>query len=359
MSLREEMLQLAEAAEDDEGRERALRLIARKDANLAELRRTVKALTKRVEGLSIELEAAVGSVCSKPLRIPKPKRKGSAPIMPWAGLSDQHLEERVPLEQTAGLNEHGVEESGRRHDRWTQQAAGLYKERERIQRVESVGLWLGGDHITGHIHRDLVDVAELPPQKAGEVMYQRLQASIKYLLDELKCERMFVVTNWGNHGRTETGRPRVATAHDYNVEQTIFRALAAYFEDDDRVSFDVSETAVKYLEVPLVDKDRPPFTMRFNHGDMFQYNSGARGMQVPIFNLLGRLNQERVADLNIFGHYHVLQWLKDVRTLVNGSTIGHSEYSRRFGFQRPEQLFWWLDLDRGSVGGVLPVWVTD
>lgn len=332
-----------------------LRHLARHHRTASELRGLVRALSHKVDSLEVEIEAVLGCHGKKPIKVPKPKSNAKSPVMPWAMWSDQHLEERVEKTQTAGLNEHSLEISGERHERLVHNTARLMRERERIQSVATAGLWLGGDHITGHIHPDLVEVAECAPIRAAEIMHERLASGILYLLDELKIDKLYIPTNWGNHGRTEQGRPRIATMHDHNLEQMVFRSLARDFRDNDRVEIDCSDTAFKYVEVRCADSS---FLIRTNHGDAFKYQGGLAGMTAPLSRFVSRMDQERVADLNLFGHWHTQQDLSSVRSLVNGSTIGHSEYSRRFGYEEPTQTFFWIDMERGQKAGVLPIWVT-
>jgi hypothetical protein len=314
----------------------------------SELRKTVKYLTKEVEDLTRDLSLAIGTSGLKPIKVPRKKRKTKNHLTPVVLWSDHHIEEVVPPEQTNFLNSYGPEESESRFNRLVEETERMIKRDSSLGNVSEAVIWLGGDFISGHIHDDLIEATAMAPLEAGHLVYQRLMGGLEYLSSALPLDRFYIPTSYGNHGRITSGKPRIATAASHNIEQAIYRSMARDLKDDDRFVFDCQPTRLKIL-------DLHGFKIRFSHGDDIRYQGGTGGFHAPLVNQVRRWNQETQVDLDCLGHYHTFVDLRFA--LMNGSLIGHSEYSRKFGFEVPQQVYFVVDHSKNLRSGTYPIWV--
>tara|TARA_R110002110_G_scaffold66847_3_gene182650 strand:- start:16164 stop:17201 length:1038 start_codon:yes stop_codon:yes gene_type:complete len=322
--------------------------LSRNSRTTTELRKVVRSLTRELEESRSELAISLGNYGSKPIKIPKLKKskKGySTPVCLW---SDHHIEEIVPLSQTNGLNEYNSDISKSRFEVLVHNSVDLIKHEEKRSKISEAVIWLGGDFMSGFIHEDLVEICSTPPLETAAIVHERLLGGLEFMASSLNVDRIYVPTSYGNHGRINSGRPRIATAAAHNVEHALYRTLARHFAEDDRFVFDVSPTRLKIV-------DLGGFKIRFSHGDDIRYQGGTGGFHAPLVNQVRRWNQETVVDLDCIGHYHTFVDLRFA--VINGSLIGHSEYSRKFGFEVPQQVLFFIDRDRNMRAGTYPVWV--
>lgn len=336
----------------DAERARGLSHLARQNRSERELRTLVRGMSREIEELERDLAVAVGTQKTKPLRIPKPKSNRKGPVMPWALWSDHHIEENVPLNQTSGRNEYNLDISQRRFETLVQHTVELVQHEAKRASIGEMGLWLGGDFMSGHIHDDLIEVTELSPIECAEEIHKRLHGAMLYLLDSLKVDKLVVPTSWGNHGRITSGKPRIATAGSHNLEQMVYRLLDRDFRDDGRVTFDITPSAFKYVPVEC---ENSTFMLRFNHGDTFRYQGGLAGLSAPFRRVTSAWDTETRADLTCVGHWHRSHdfgW-----GIVNGSLIGYTEFSRRFEYEPPSQTLFFIDQRRGRKAGVSPIFL--
>lgn len=337
-----------DAAKAERERVEGLVRLSRSSKTTNELKKLVRSLTKEVEELKSELSLSLGSYGIKPIKIPRKKNSGkgySTPVCLW---SDHHIEEVVPLEQTNGLNEYNPDISKARFERLIQNSLKLIKHEEKRSKISEVVVWLGGDFMSGFIHEDLVEVTATPPLETAAIIQERLLGGLMFLANNLKVDRIYVPTSYGNHGRINSGRPRIATAASHNLEHAIYKSMARHLADDDRFLFDTLPTRLKIL-------DLGGFKIRFSHGDDIKYQGGTGGFHAPLVNQVRRWNMETQVDLDCIGHYHTFVDLRFA--LMNGSLIGHSEYSRKFGFEVPQQVLFFIDMEKKMRAGTYPVWV--
>jgi hypothetical protein len=322
--------------------------LAKTSRTASELRKIVRSLTRELEESRSELAVSLGNYGSKPIKIPRLKaseRGYSTPVCLW---SDHHIEEIVPLEQTNGLNEYNPEIAKKRFEVLVHNTVKLIRHEEKRSKISEVIVWLGGDFMSGFIHEDLVEVCSTPPLETAALVNERLLGGLEFIASKLKADRIYVPTSYGNHGRINSGKPRIATAAAHNVEHAVYKTLARHFAEDDRFVFDVLPTRLKIL-------DLGGFKIRFSHGDDIRYQGGTGGFHAPLVNQIRRWNQETPVDLDCMGHYHTFVDLRFA--VMNGSLIGHSEYSRKFGFEVPQQVLFFIDRDRNMRSGTYPVWV--
>jgi len=333
-----------EAAEVE--RARAMGAIAAQVRTTKELRALVRGLTDELEETRRDLAVALGTGGAKPIKLRPAKAKAGAvtPVCLW---SDWHIEEVVEAYATAGRNEYNPEIARLRYERLMGRTVERIQQAAKWNSVGEIVVWLGGDFMSGHIHADLVEVTASSPTETAVQVYDWLREGLLYVADATKC-RVLVPTSYGNHGRITTGKPRIATAASHNLEQMVYQSLARDLKPDDRFVFDITKTAFKYL-------DLGNYVLRFNHGDAFRYGGGIGGIHVPLQRAIGRWNAETPAQVTCIGHWH--QRLDLEHSVANGSLIGTSEYSRRFGFEEPSQQMFLVERSARRKGAVFPLWV--
>ncbi len=327
-------------------RARALGVLAAQSRTTRELRGLVRGLTEELDQTRRDLAVALGAGSLKPIKL-KPAKAKSGAVTPVCLWSDWHIEEVVESYQTAGRNEYNPEIARQRYERLIGRTVELIKQAAKTNPVSEVVVWLGGDFMSGHIHSDLVEVTATSPTETAVQVYDWLREALLFVADRTKC-RVLVPTSFGNHGRITSGKPRIATAASHNLEQMVYQSLARDLKSDDRFVFDITKTAFKYL-------DLGDFVVRFTHGDAFRFGGGIGGIHVPLQRAIGRWNAETPAQLTCIGHWH--QRLDLQHSVANGSLIGTSEYSRRFGFEEPSQQMFLVERSERRKGAVFPVWV--
>ena len=120
----------------------------------------------------------------------------------------------------------------------------------------------------------------------------------------------------------------------------IYHLLAHEFQD--KIKFIIDNGYFTYYQI--YDK-----TLRFHHGHAFRYAGGIGGLYVPLQRYRLKVNQQRKADLDLIGHWHTTDFLRNTKTLINGSVCGFDAYAMRFGFEPepPQQQFLIQDSKRG------------
>ncbi|MBE85130.1 MAG: hypothetical protein CME21_21450 [Gemmatimonadetes bacterium] len=321
--------------------------LSRQATSTKELRASVRALTRELDETRRDLAIAIGSSGLKPIKIKK-RKSARGSVVPVLLFSDWHIEEIVPADQTDGLNEYNLDIAKLRMERLLENSAKMISSEIEKSKVSEAVVWLGGDFLSGYIHDELIETTLMPPLRTAEVVYEWLMGALKFIADQTKVERVLIPTSYGNHGRITTGKPRYATAPYHNVEQMVYRSMSRDLSDDDRFVFDVRDTRVKILDID-------GFKLRVHHGDDLRYQGGTGGFHAPLVNLIRRWDQMTPAHFTVMGHYHTMTPLRFA--CINGSLIGPSEYSRRFGSERPTQTFLVLDKERNELAGVSPIWV--
>ena len=333
----------------DQERVDGLIKLAQLNKTQKELRATVKYLTAEVQQLQSEIALSLSTVDAAPIKtrkLAKDKSGYSTPVLMW---SDHHIEEIVPLEQTNNRNEYNPEIAERRFDVLVNRSCDLIRHESRRSKIGDAVVWLGGDFMSGFIHDDLIEVCATPPLLTAEIVMKRLLGALQFIADKTKIDSIYVPTSYGNHGRISSGKPRIATAADHNLEHMVYRTLARELQSDSRFVFDVQRTRLKIL-------DLEGYRIRFSHGDDLKYSGGNAGFHGPVMNQVRKWNQETPVDLDVMGHYHTFADLPGL-AVMNGSLIGHSEYSKKFGYSHPLQVLFFVDRERNDKSSTHPIWV--
>jgi len=214
----------------------------------------------------------------------------------------------------------------------------VHCEERQIAKIDRVVVWLGGDFISGHIHDDTAELAQMAPLTATRWIGERLRAFIDAVAEN--ASEVIVATNSGNHGRS-TEKLRVGTEMEHSFEQHLYLTLAAA-ETKPNVRWQVGTGYLNYLNLD-------GFVVRFHHGHAVKYQGGIGGIHVPLNKSIAAWDATERADLTCLGHWH--QFSAGRRYVSNGSVIGHSAYAVRIKaeYERPCQAAIVIDHGRNEV----------
>jgi hypothetical protein len=325
------------------------------DAELARLRAEVAGLRSKyklaLEQIDRERErgdrfTALQGVT--PVALPKngrPKKRAKHDATAILMLSDIHCEERVLPETVNSENDYSLDVCQLRMAELEERFLDCLEHERNQADIGRVVIWLGGDFITGHIHPDCVEVAQLSPMNATRWIADRLRGLINSVAQH--ADEVVVCTNAGNHGRS-TEKNRIATELEHSWEQMMYFTLARE-ETNKNVRWQIAEGHLGYV-------DLDGFTLRTTHGHSIRYAGGVYGLALPASKAIARWDAGRKADLTIFGHYHCWGWLRGARYVANGSVIGHSPYAERVASpERPCQGMAIVDHGRHEVTRAYPL----
>ena len=260
-------------------------------------------------------------------------------------LSDVHAEERVLPETVNGENDYSLEVCQQRLAELEERFLDCLHHERNQANIGRVLIWLGGDFITGHIHPDCIEVAQLSPMNATRWIAKRLRGLIDKIAQH--ADHVIVCTNAGNHGRS-TEKNRIATELEHSWEQMMYFTLARE-EANKNVQWQIAEGHLGYV-------DLDGFLVRTTHGHSIRFAGGVYGLALPASKAIARWDAGRTADLTIFGHYHSWGWLRGARYVANGSVIGHSPYAERVASpERPCQGMAIIDHGRNEVTRAYPL----
>lgn len=255
-------------------------------------------------------------------------------------LSDWHFEERVDAATINGLNEYNLDIATRRWTKCIQNSQKLVHGQRHLSDIKQVVVWLGGDFITGYIHEELEESNYLSPTQATRFAKERIITALKFYADHGKYDKITVVCNYGNHGRTNK-KPRVSTSYKNSYEWMMYNDIADYFSGNSKFDFIIPNGLFAYVN--LMGR-----VYRFWHGDTINYGGGIGGLTIPLIKAIMRYNQQIEAEYNFMGHYHQ-HWQATKDCIVNGSGIGFNAYAQRIGAspERPLQGFALADSKHG------------
>ena len=186
----------------------------------------------------------------------------------------------------------------------------------------------------------------MSPTEATTFIRDVLVDNIIMLCEIGNFDKIVIPCTPGNHGRT-TPKKRFATGYKNSYEWMMYQDMKKIFKDylkdyADKVEFITSQSDLIYV-------DFYDYTVRFGHGDHFNYQGGIGGITIPLKKWLMRMNAQFNADMTFIGNWHNILTEVTEDCMVNGSVIGTNSYSMAFGGQnrRPQQIFTLLDEKRG------------
>jgi hypothetical protein len=323
--------------------------IARLRSELANAKGLYKAALQAIDAERARADTIAGLVGIEAVRqkvtTPKAGKKHAATMVVL--LSDIHAEERVDPDTVNGLNDYSLDICDQRMSELMERFAVLLEHERQLARIDRVVVWLGGDFISGHIHDDTAELAQLAPLTATRWIGGRLRGFLDAVAENAK--EVVVATNSGNHGRS-TEKLRIGTELEHSFEQNLYLTMAAA-ESKKNVRWQVGTGYLNYL-------DLDGFMIRFHHGHAIKYGGGVGGITVPTNKAIAAWDAVKRADLTCFGHWHQFQWLRAGRYVANGSVIGHSAYATRIkaAYEPPCQACIVIDHGRHEVTKAMPIY---
>lgn len=278
------------------------------------------------------------------LKSPKPIKRGAHRATPWLFLSDLHLDEVVRADELHGTNAYDRDIARRRLEETARKFIQIVRDYWTGLTYDGIVLPLGGDIFSGDIHEELRETNADTILGSLDYWLEQLAAVIHLIADEFGAVHVPVVV--GNHGRT-TRKPRAKLRARDNFDWFLGRALARVFQHDDRVTFDVSESA----DAMVVNYGRRTC---ITHGDQATGGAGIGGIWPPIKRLHARklAHYSEVGlpfELLVMGHWHQLTYGPEF--IVNGSLKGFDEYAftSNFSYEPPAQAAWLMTPEHGKT----------
>jgi hypothetical protein len=270
--------------------------------------------------------------------------------IPVVLLSDWHFEETVDPQTINGLNEYNPEIAKKRWVTCIQNIIKLINKERQTSEIRQLVLWLGGDFITGYIHEELEESNAMSPTQATRFAKERIITAIQFLIQHAQLQKITVVCNFGNHGRT-TKKPRVSTSYKNSYEWMMYHDIADYFSEQKNIHFIIPNGMYAYTKIF-------DFTCRFFHGDDIKYQGGIGGLTIPLNKAILQANKQIHADYNFMGHYHQL-WQATKDCNVNGCGIGYNAYAQRIHAvpETPQQGFFMIH-NKYGITNRMPIFCT-
>lgn len=320
-------------------------------AEVDELKNQLKAYQQVVEELQDQMGVLSVLTEAKPSNTTfsvEKKGKSSGEAAAVAIASDWHCEESVDPNTVSHLNQFNLEIADKRIERFCRAILRLTEIQRGGTDVPVLVLCLLGDLMSGFIHEELREENELTPTQTVLWLRERVSRFIRTLRKEGGFKQIIIPCSVGNHGRT-TVKPRFGTSWKNSYEWLLYKVLEQ--ELTDGVTWVIGESYHTYLDV--YGK-----TFRLHHGDGLAYSGGIGGLTIPLEKAISSWNKGRVADLDLFGHWHTSQ--QSPKWVSNGSLIGHNAYSIRIKapFEPPQQTYFLFDSKRGRTG-TWPIFVEE
>lgn len=295
-------------------------ILANEKSTFAE--RKYKLLLKEHDRVLSELEAlttvASGDVDKFSIKPSKSKDKGEGvPCLIW---SDWHIEERVDPRTISGKNEYTLDIARRRAERIVQSSLKLIERSAQQVEVSDVAIFALGDFITGNIHDECVENAQLQPVRATILAQSLLESNIDFLLENTNYTYT-VYCKPGNHSRI-TKQVHISTEMDNSLELALYVGMMKRYEHNPRVRFHIEPSYYSIIDILGV-------RVRFHHGHAISFGGGVGGLHIPLRKAIKSWNETEKADVDFMGHYHSFLEHATFRYIVNGSLIGYNAYAER------------------------------
>lgn len=266
----------------------------------------------------------------------KPGKSGAG--VPTLMLSDWHFGEVVKPEEINGLNKYNLEIADQRFARCIERAVDLTANHMTGASYPGMVVVINGDIVSGEIHEELRDTNEDETYAIVLWAVERIVAGLRALAD--KFGRIYVVGNYGNHGRVDR-KPRAKTRAKRNADWLINRIVFSHLKDDKRFQWNLPLSGDAYYRI---------YNHRYfaTHADALgvRGGDGIIGAIGPIMRgEIKTANSEssvgRAYDTLLGGHWHQELWLP--RAIINNCGKGYDEFARFFlraPFSLPSQSLW-------------------
>lgn len=303
---------------------------------------------KTIEDLEASLESfrsceGLLDVCS-PTKILTPKYTGSNAAIPFLIASDWHIDEVVNKDEIGGVNHFNLKVARKRVNDFFHYAIriiGIYK---RDSDIDTLVLAALGDFMSAWIHEELIQTNSLSPPDTVLELLEMWIGGLDTILDSGVVDTIRFVGSVGNHGRI-TKRIQFKERHKKSYEWILYNLLAKHYatKGETRIKFQLPSGYFNWIKVFGRN-------IRLHHGDNIRYQGGIGGIHIPVRKALAQWNKVRPADLDIFGHWHTMEWSESY--VINNSLIGYSTYAENIkaDFMKAGQSIFLLHNKHGKTG---------
>lgn len=261
--------------------------------------------------------------------------------IPIIQLSDWHIDEVVKKESVLGLNEYNPEIAKERADSTVYQMCKLISHHQLKYNISAVVVSLLGDFIGGWIHEELMQTNSSAPLGATRTARNLLLSGLKYMHDNLRVDKIYVVCIGGNHSRT-TKKVQYANFTDVSLEYGMYLDLEEICKQMGLNKFEFIIPKAQLSVLSLLNKN-----ILFAHGNEFQYQGGIGGIYPAMLRWFFKISKPLKIDRAFIGHWH--QPIFTEQCIVNNSLKGYDAYVMNKGldFQLPSQNLILLDSKYG------------
>lgn len=262
-------------------------------------------------------------------RIEKQKSKHSQST-PVIFASDWHYEEEVKSETVSGLNKYNLEIADCRIKNFINNSTRLLAIHSKETEIRDVIFCLGGDFVTGDIHRDNIESCLLSPTESIWAVQNHIASCIEHYLKETDFN-FIIPCHSGNHART-TKEQLWANEAGHSLEWLMYHNLARWFKGNKRLQFMIADGLHLYVDVN-------GFVERTHHGHAVKYGGGVGGLTIPVNKAIAQWNKGKWASHDSFGHFHT--YFPASNFTCNGSAVGFNPFamSIKADFEKPVQAF--------------------
>jgi hypothetical protein len=317
------------------------------DAKYRYVSKTLELVEQQVEILT-EVNAGKSDIKI----IGRPQLEGSKhEAIPFIQATDWHLGERVDPSTVNYFNKYDPDIATDSAEKFFQRSIKLVEKERQDVIIKRMVCHLGGDIITGFIHEELLESNYFSPVEEVMFAFNILVAGFNYWLKNGKFDEIYVICNYGNHGRTNPHK-KISTGARNSYEYLLYNQLAAHYAKESRLKWLIAEGDYAYLNVWGKD-------YRFTHGDTLKSGGGIGGLEIPLKKAIFRWNAQRYSAMTFLGHFH--QMLLGQDYTANESLIGANAYSQSLGCpsRTARQSFRLLDSKRNEFTASLPIFVDD
>jgi len=257
-----------------------------------------------------------------------PKKHDALPVLV---ASDWHVDEVVKGDSISDVNAYDLEVSQKRIRQFFIYAAKILKMQANESDIDTLLIAALGDYMSAWLHDELIQTNSMTPMEVILHLLESWIGGLNYLLDCGAVQKILFVGACGNHGRI-TKRVQFKDRHKTSYEWLLYNLLMRHYLTcgETRIKFQMPTGYFNWVTV----FGKP---IRMHHGDNIRYQGGVGGVHIPVRKAIAQWNKTRRAWLDVFGHWHTLEWAQDY--VINGSIIGYSAYAENLkaDFQPAQQ----------------------
>ena len=248
--------------------------------------------------------------------------------------SDVHIEKRIDLEETNGINKYNPSIAAKRIMTNFVNATKILNKQQDVK-IPHLVIAMLGDIIHGFIHEEYLSSNYMTPIEATIYAYDVYCKALPEL-EKLDVKEITFLCKVGNHSRTTK---KVYASHElkHSYEYQLYTLLAKKFP---HYRWIIEDNYSSYLQI--YGK-----VIRTHHGHGFSYAGGIGGIFPSMLRWIAKQNETKMADLDVMGHWHTS--IRINNALVNNAVCGADAYSIKRGFKAepPTQQLLLVDKKRG------------